>query len=100
MTKFQTLVRRRKLEDRLFNLLGVLSLIFCLATLGILIADLIIDGLARIDWQFLSSFPSRRAERAGILSAIVGSIAVMIVTVLTAVPLGVAAGIYLEEYGK
>jgi phosphate transport system permease protein len=69
-------------------------------TLGVLLVDLAIDGLGRIDWQFLTSFPSRRAERAGILSAIVGSMLIMVVTIVTAVPLGVAAAVYLEEYAK
>ena len=100
MAAFKTLVRRRKLEDQLFKVLGIGCLVLCLGTLAILVADLAMDGFARIDWQFLSSFPSRFAGRAGILSAIVGSITVMLVTMAFAVPLGVAAGIYLEEYGR
>jgi phosphate transport system permease protein len=48
--------------------------------------------------DFLTSFPSRRAENAGILSAWVGSTLVMVVTAFAAVPIGVAAGVYLEEY--
>ena len=56
------------------------------------------DGLPRINWQFLTSFPSRFAGKAGILSAWVGSAYVMFVTILAAVPLGVAAAVYLEEY--
>jgi phosphate transport system permease protein len=71
-----------------------------LVTLSALLVDLAIDGLSRIDWAFLTSFPSRRAAQAGILSAWVGSLAIMFVTACTAVPLGVAAGVYLEEYGK
>ena len=56
------------------------------------------DGAGRISWDFLTSFPSRRAERAGILSAWVGTSLVMLVTALLAVPVGVLAGVYLEEY--
>jgi len=56
------------------------------------------NGLARIDWQFMSSFPSRRAGEAGILSAWVGTLLLMLVTASAAIPFGVAAGIYLEEY--
>ena len=59
-----------------------------------------VDGIGRIDWQFLTSFPSRNAANAGILSAWIGTLVVMLVTAMTAVPLGVAAGIYLEEYGR
>jgi phosphate transport system permease protein len=57
-----------------------------------------IDGTPRLTWDFFSSFPSRRAENAGILSAWIGSTLVMLVTALAAVPLGVGAGVYLEEY--
>ncbi|HEY3166581.1 MAG TPA: phosphate ABC transporter permease PstA, partial [Candidatus Binatia bacterium] len=56
------------------------------------------DGLGRISFQFFTSFPSRFASQAGILSAWVGTTLVMIVTALTAIPMGVGAGVYLEEY--
>ncbi|MEX2615212.1 MAG: phosphate ABC transporter permease PstA [Alphaproteobacteria bacterium] len=65
-----------------------------------LIGDLVVRGLPRIDYDFLTNFPSRRAARAGILSAWVGSLLVMLVTALLAVPVGVAAGLYLEEYAR
>ncbi len=53
---------------------------------------------ARFGWDFLTQFPSRKAERAGILSAWVGTSMIMLVTALVALPVGVAAAIYLEEY--
>jgi phosphate transport system permease protein len=87
-------------QDQLFNVIGLAATLVGILTLGVLLVDLAIDGLGRIDWQFLTSFPSRFAARAGILSAIVGSISIMIVTLATAVPLGVAAAIYLEEYAR
>jgi phosphate transport system permease protein len=58
------------------------------------------DGFPRLGWQFLTSYPSRFPEKAGILSAWVGTTLVMIVTATTSIPLGIAAGIYLEEYAK
>jgi len=91
-------IRFRKLQDRVFNVVGMLCTLVGILTLVVLLGDLLIDGLPRIDWQFLTSFPSRFAQRAGILSAIVGTICVMIVTMTLAVPLGVAAAVYLEEY--
>jgi phosphate transport system permease protein len=94
----QKLVARRKLADKLFAWLGVFCVLIALATLVLLMGDLARQGLSRIDWQFMTSFPSRAAARAGILSAWVGSLMIMFVTVLTAVPMGVAAGVYLEEY--
>jgi phosphate transport system permease protein len=60
--------------------------------------DLAWNGAPRLSWQFLASYPSRFAARAGILPAWVGTSLVMFVTVAAAVPLGVAAGVYLEEY--
>jgi len=91
-------IARNKTVDRLFVLFGLLATFVGLLTLAALIADLAIDGTTRLTWEFFTSFPSRFASRAGILSAWVGTILVMIVTAFTAVPLGVAAGIYLEEY--
>ena len=57
-----------------------------------------LDGFGRLSWDFFTNYPSRRPGQAGILSAWVGSTLVMAVTAFFAVPLGVAAGVYLEEY--
>lgn len=93
-----SLLRRAKWTDGVFAVLGVTVLILSLAVLGALVGDFIADGAGRIDRDFLTSYPSRRPGDAGILSAWVGTTLVMIVTAALAVPLGVAAGIYLEEY--
>jgi len=87
-----------KCLDMGFKILGFLFLIFSLSALLALINDLVSTGFGRISFQFLSNFPSRFAESAGILSAWVGSFAVMSMTALFAIPLGVASGVYLEEY--
>lgn len=94
------LIVRRKLQDALFGALGWLVLVTVLGSLGVLLADIAIAGLPRINWQFMTSFPSRRPAEAGILSAWVGTLLVMLVTALSAIPVGVAAGVYLEEYAK
>jgi len=62
------------------------------------ILDLLKDGLPHLNWSFLTSYPSRRAASAGILSPLVGTFCLMLVTFFTAVPLGIAAAVYLEEY--
>ena len=85
--------------DRLMQGFGLLVLTLALASLGALVADVLADGAGRVSWQFLTSYPSRLPERAGILPALVGSIYVITLTALIAVPLGVAAAVYLEEYG-
>ncbi|MEX2137959.1 MAG: phosphate ABC transporter permease PstA [Pirellulales bacterium] len=100
MHEVSRIIARRKLEDRVFNLVGIACTLVGITTLGALLFNLAYDGLARIDWDFLTSYPSRHASRAGILAAWVGSLAIMCVTAATAVPLGIAAGLYLEEYGK
>jgi phosphate transport system permease protein len=94
----KTRITHNKKVDRLFILLGLLATFISLLTLSVLIIDLAVNGLGRFTWEFFTSFPSRFASRAGILSAWVGTILVMIVTAFMAVPLGVAAGVYLEEY--
>jgi len=89
-----------KLIDRVFTVSAFVSTIAGLAFLTILVIDVVSDGGGRLSWQFLSNFPSRMAEKAGILSALVGTIWIMGLTSLFAIPLGIGAGIYLEEYGK
>ncbi|HQM88247.1 MAG TPA: phosphate ABC transporter permease PstA, partial [Methylotenera sp.] len=94
----RAMIRRHKRNDMLFAMVGLLALMLGLLTLLTLFIDLVMDGYPRFNLQFFSDFPSRRAGSAGLLSAWVGSALVMLVTFLTAVPVGVAAGLYLEEY--
>lgn len=94
----RAMIKRHKLNDYIFSLVGLLALMLALLTLLTLFTDLIMDGHERLNMTFLSDFPSRRAAHAGLLSAWVGSALVMLVTFLVAVPMGVAAGLYLEEY--
>ncbi len=94
----KALIVRNQRTDALFAVIGLLATLVGLITLAALLLDLAADGLERLGWQFLTSYPSRFPERAGILSAWVGTSLVMFVTALTAVPLGIAAGLYLEEY--
>jgi phosphate transport system permease protein len=90
----------RKRLDRVFVVVGVLVLVACLGLLAALFLDLVHQGAPRFGWDFLMNFPSRKAERAGILSAWVGTSLIMLVTAVVALPVGVAAAIYLEEYAK
>ena len=92
------LIAVAKRRDILFAAIGVIALSFALCTFLALFIDMLISGWARLSPDFFTNFPSRRAENAGILSAWVGSVMVMIVTASTAIPLGVAAAVYLEEY--
>jgi phosphate transport system permease protein len=93
------LVHRQRRTDLLMAAVGLLVLFLSMSMLVTLFIDLIIDGAPRLaNPDFYVNFPSRRPAEAGILSAWVGTTLVMIVTALVSVPLGVAAGLYLEEY--
>lgn len=92
------LVAQKKTQDLIFASIGVVVLFVVMGLLLTLVSDLVIDGAARISPDFVTSFPSRRAAEAGVLSAWIGTTLVMIVTAVVAVPLGVGAGLYLEEY--
>jgi len=82
-----------------FQVVAMLGLLFALVSLGALIYDILSDGADRLSWDFIRGFPSRRAEQAGIWHALTGTIYVILVTAALAVPVGVAAAVYLEEYG-
>ncbi|GBD41744.1 Phosphate transport system permease protein PstA [bacterium HR39] len=93
-------VRRSRQRDLWFATLALVILFAACLTLFGLIADLVIRGAPHIDRDFFTSYPSRRPADAGILSAWVGTVVVMAVTAVIAIPLGVAAGVYLEEYAR
>ncbi len=89
-----------KVRDKVFEIIGLISTFLVLTFLFAIVLDLLIGGWARlIDPKFYTSFPSRFPEEAGILSAWVGTLYVMIGAIFWAVILGIPAGIYLEEYG-
>ncbi len=93
-------IQKRKRYDALYAVIGLVALMIGVLTFVALFADMAIKGWPRLEWDFFTSFPSRRAGQAGILSAWVGSTLVMLVTAFFAVPLGIAAGVYLEEYAS
>jgi phosphate transport system permease protein len=79
---------------------GMFSTLIGLVLLVVFIGDILIDGLGIIDWSFITNLPSRKAEKAGIYTALMGSIWILFLTAFIAIPVGVAAGVYLEEYSK
>jgi phosphate transport system permease protein len=100
LTKIRADIDRRKLINSIFALVSMIVIAVALIILLGLTLKMAIQGASRINPEFFTSFPSRRAERAGILSAWVGTSLVMLVTALAAIPLGVASGVYLEEYTR
>ena len=98
LREIRAIIAQHKRWDWIFMLVGVCALMIGVLTFVALFAHMLNQGLPRLSWDFFTSFPSRRAGSAGILSAWVGTTLVMLVTAVAAVPLGIAAGVYLEEY--
>lgn len=88
------------LREKLFVGLCLVAVFLPLVMLMLLFGKLLMDGLPRLSWEFLTSYPSRRAALAGILPAAVGTLYLSLLTAVIALPLGVGAAVYLEEYGK
>lgn len=92
--------KKNRLKDNAFKYFGIGCTIFGLAMLAIFIGNILIEGFTRIDWGFITNFPSRNPEKAGILPALIGTLWIMGLTAIISIPLGISAAIYLEEYGK
>lgn len=92
-------IRSNQLKDRLFQYLGIVTTTIGLLFLAILLIAVFYLGVERLSWDFLTGSPSRFAERAGLLTPLVGSLWILILTAVFAVPIGIAAALYLEEYG-
>ena len=88
----------RRVNDSALYVLSLIGIIIGLLSLVILLSDSIIDGLPWLSFQFLTSFPSRFPEQAGLLAALSGSIWLIGLTALLSFPLGIGAALYLEEY--
>lgn len=92
--------KRSKVGEHAFLVLCWIALALPLLMLAVLVADVVIDAWPRLEASFLSSMPSRKADQAGIYPALIGSLWVIGLTAAISLPIGVAAAIYLEEYGK
>jgi phosphate transport system permease protein len=93
-------IKRNRIYDQIFKFWGIACTFLGLVLLTIFIGSIFIDGIQRIDWDFITSLPSRKAERAGIYTALMGSVWILVLTTIIALPIGIAAAIYLEEYAK
>lgn len=98
LDRIREIIAQHKRWDIVFSAIGVVALMIGVLTFVALFGQMVADGLQRLNWDFFTSFPSRKPEQAGILSAWVGSTLVMLVTAFAAVPIGIGAGVYLEEY--
>ena len=91
---------RARVTERVFIGICLLAVALPLGLLLLLLGELVKDGVERLSWQFLTSYPSRRAELAGILPALTGSLWLISLTALMTLPVGVGAAVYLEEYAR
>ena len=97
---FDLALNKRYNLDKVFAIATWAATSFALLVLVILLIDVLTDGLGSLNWSFLTSFSSRRASSSGVLAPLVGSIWLLVITALISFPLGVGAGIFLEEYAK
>jgi phosphate transport system permease protein len=93
-------IQINRIKDQSFGILGLLATLSGLVLLSFFIGQIFYEGCSRIDFNFLQDLPSRKPEKAGIFTAWAGTLWVLCLTTLFAFPLGVSAGIYLEEYLK
>lgn len=91
---------KNRVKDKIFEFIGIACTLLGLVILAIFIGNILIDGLARIDWEFMKNLPSRKAAKAGIFTAWIGTLWILTFTSIIALPIGLAAAIYLEEYVK
>jgi phosphate transport system permease protein len=91
--------RKSRIIDKTFKFVGLAFTVFALLVLAVLIIDILLKGLTRINWSFFSNLPSRHAENSGILTALAGMLSLLFFTILIAIPIGILAGVYLQEYG-
>ena len=89
-----------RLAERAFAWLCLAAVVLPVGLLAVLLTDVVIDGGERLSWDFITSYPSRHAEQAGILPGLVGSLYLIGLTAAIALPIGVGAALYLEEYGR
>lgn len=100
ITGLRTPLLAHPLSERLFIVVARCAIWFALIILCTLMIDIVGDGINRLSLGFFTSFPSRKAENAGILAAWTGSLYLIALTIFFALPLGVGAAVYLEEYGR
>lgn len=91
---------KRRIGEGAFLWLLILTVLIGLASLSALLIDIFSDGIPRLSLEFLTSLPSRFAEKAGARPAIFGTLWVISVCALFSVPVGIGAAIYLEEFAR
>jgi phosphate transport system permease protein len=94
-TLFRT---ERRILDKVFVTMLALSVVLIIGILAVIVGNIAIHGAGQISWEFISQPPRAGLTEGGILPAIVGTAALVILMSIAAVPLGVATAVYLHEY--
>ena len=97
---FKPNLQRRYRYDQIFKTLCWLATFTAVFVLAFLVIDFLTDGLPTLSWDFITSPPSRRPERAGIWPPLIGTVYLLLITAVVAFPIGVGSGIYLQEFAK
>ena len=95
---FQKRMARRKWQGRAFYAMCLLAISLALGMLAVMLIYIGLQGWSRVSWDFITSFPSRHPEEAGIKAALLGSIYLVSIAGVVGFILGVGAALYLEEY--
>ena len=85
-------------KDKIFRIVALCLTVFALLILLVLLTDIFWRGFGRLNWGFFKNLPSRHPENAGILTAIAGMLSLLFFTIIIALPVGILAGVYLQEY--
>lgn len=95
---FQNTLSQRQRNNTLLQSSSLLSALIGLITLTLMVLIAFRSGFTQLDWQFLTEFPSRHPSEAGIYPALIGTLLLLFLTAIVALPIGISAAIYLEEY--
>lgn len=93
-------IRKRKIKNSILHIVLASIIVFSIIMLLLLLYQVFKEGFGRLSWSFITSMPSRFPDRAGIASALAGSIWTIGLTIVFSVPLGVGTALYLEEYAN
>ena len=91
--------KKARFIDKAFQVIAMFFTISALLILLVLIIDILSNGLSRINWSFFTNLPSRHAHQSGIQTALAGMMSLLFFTIIIALPIGILAGVYLQEYG-
>jgi phosphate transport system permease protein len=90
----------RKHVDKIILVGLITAVTIVLGVLTTLLIKIIMDAWGWLDWQFITSYPSRKPELSGIKAALLGSLWVIGFTALISIPIGIGTAIYLEEFAE